>query len=146
MSETKRRLNHHIPFQIIFREYDRVKKIFYIITSFILVSFFGSYAHADISYGAKFLFTTAGGCAVGGLTEFAIAKTAGYDKQPTQIISLLGATSGCLTGALFSYFFYDDKSLGSYTQIVAQKKISEDLALHFVAMHGQMNFNGKKRH
>lgn len=146
MSETKRRLNYHIPFQIIFREYDRVKKNFYIISSFILVSFFSSYAHADISYGAKFLFTTAGGCAVGGLTEFAIAKTAGYDKQPTQIISLLGATSGCLTGALFSYFFYEDKSLGSSTKIVSQKKIIDDLALHFIAMRGQTNFNEKKRY
>lgn len=124
-----------------------MKKILYI-TFFMLNSMIGFSAHAEISYGAKFLFTTAGGCAVGGLTEFAIAKKAGFDSQPTQIVSLLGATSGCLTGALISYFFYEDKTRDYDAQFSAQAKVKHDLSLHLVAMknHNQTETQIKRRY
>ena len=110
------------------------KKIF---TFLICSDFYHLTVHADISYGSKFLLTTAGGCGVGGITGYTVAKSTGYDLQPTQTITWLGATTGCLTGALFSYFFYDDKSSRLNSRIAEQQKTIQDLSLQLAATQGQ---------
>jgi hypothetical protein len=69
-----------------------------------------NYAQASWSYGSKFLATTFAGCAVGGAGSYIYADNTGYDSQPKLIVTWMGAATGCLTGALFSYFFYDDES------------------------------------
>lgn len=74
-----------------------------------LLSFVNN-AQAEWSYGGKFLATTAAGCAVGGVGSYFYANNTGYDTQPRAIVTWMGAATGCLTGALFSYFFYDDDS------------------------------------
>lgn len=74
-----------------------------------LLSFVNN-AQAEWSYAGKFLATTAAGCAVGGAGSYFYANGNGYDTQPRAIVTWMGAATGCLTGALFSYFFYDDDS------------------------------------
>ncbi|KAB8039138.1 hypothetical protein GCL60_09795 [Silvanigrella paludirubra] len=74
-----------------------------------LLSFVNN-AYAEWSYAGKFLATTAAGCAVGGAGSYFYANGAGYDTQPRAIVTWMGAATGCLTGALFSYLFYDDDS------------------------------------
>nr|BFD33494.1 hypothetical protein GTC16762_31130 [Pigmentibacter ruber] len=67
-------------------------------------------AKAEWSYAGKFLATTAGGCAAGLASGYMIGNYGGYDSQPKQIMTYMGGVTGCLTGALFSYFFYDEPS------------------------------------
>lgn len=67
-------------------------------------------AKAEWSYAGKFLATTAGGCAAGLASGYMIGNYGGYDSQPKQIVTYMGGVTGCLTGALFSYFFYDEPS------------------------------------
>lgn len=74
-----------------------------------VVSIFNT-AKAEWSYAGKFLATTASGCAAGLASGFMIGNYGGYDSQPKQIVTYMGGVTGCLTGALFSYFFYDEPS------------------------------------
>lgn len=94
-------------------------------------------AHADVSYGAKFVLTTAAGCAAGGVGTSIYASQAGYDSQPQQTLTWMGAASGCLTGAIFSYFFYNDDSAGLQTKVSEQQKTIQDLSLQLASMQGQ---------
>lgn len=94
-------------------------------------------AHADLSYGAKFVLTTASGCAAGGVGSSIYASQAGYDSQPQQTLTWMGAATGCLTGALFSYFFYNEDSGSLQTKISEQQKTIQDLSLQLATMQGQ---------
>lgn len=68
------------------------------------------YAHAEWSYAGKFLATTASTCAAGLATGYAVGENGGYDSQPKQIVTWMGGVTGCLSGAVFSYFFFNDPS------------------------------------
>ena len=96
-----------------------------------------SYAHADLSYGAKFVVTTLSSCAAGGAGAYAYAESTGYDSQPKQVLTFMGATTGCITGALFSYLFYKDDTATLETKISAQQKTIQDLTLQMSDMQGQ---------
>lgn len=94
-------------------------------------------ANADMSYGAKFLATTFSGCAVGGFGSYFYADNTGYDSQPKAIVTWMGAATGCLTGAIFSYFFYDDNSATLNTRINEQQKTIADLSIQLADIQGQ---------
>jgi hypothetical protein len=104
--------------------------------SFILI-FISNYAHADWSYSGKFLATTVAGCAIGGSGSYVYADNTGYDSQPKAIVTWMGAATGCLTGAIFSYFFYDDNSATLNTRINEQQKTIADLSIQLADMQGQ---------
>lgn len=110
-----------------------------IISLLFLISIFISskYAYADWSYGGKFLATTVAGCAVGGASSYAYAENTGYDSQPKAIVTWMGAATGCLTGAIFSYFFYDDNSATLNTWINEQQKTIADLSIQLADIQGQ---------
>lgn len=99
-------------------------------------------ADASMSYGSKFLLTTISGCAAGGLGSYAYASNSGYDSQPRGIITWMGAATGCLSGAVFSYFFYDDNTQDLNTQISAQNKTISDLTIQLSEMQGQKQSEG----
>jgi len=84
-------------------------------------------AYAEISYGAKFITTTLAGCAVGGIGAFVYADNTGYDSQPKQIVTFMGATTGCITGALFSYLIFNDNTAPLTQQVSADQKTINDL-------------------
>lgn len=94
-------------------------------------------AQADLSYGAKFVLTTAAGCTAGGIGTGIYASQAGYDTQPRATVTWMGAATGCLTGAVFSYFFYNDESGSLQTRISEQQKTIQDLSLQLASMQGQ---------
>jgi hypothetical protein len=88
-------------------------KILKILTNhgiFFLAIYISNIAHAEWSYGGKFISATLSGCAAGGVSAYSYADSTGYDSQPKQVVTLLGMTTGCVTGAIFSYFFFDDPS------------------------------------
>ena len=76
----------------------------------VIILFFKNNARAEWSYAGKFLATTAAGCAAGGGVSYLYANNTGYDSQPRAIVTWMGTATGCLTGALFSYFFYEEPS------------------------------------
>ncbi|BBH54712.1 hypothetical protein [Fluviispira sanaruensis] len=81
----------------------------YILKSIVVtLALSSSFAYADWSYGGKFLATTAAGCVAGLGAGYMVGEYGGYDSQPKQIVTYMSGVTGCLTGALFSYFFYDD--------------------------------------
>jgi hypothetical protein len=87
----------------------RIIKNKFLLSIFLASSFiFSNTANGEFSYAGKFLSTTAAGCAVGFGTGFMIGESGGYESQPKQIISWMSAATGCLSAAVFSYFFYDD--------------------------------------
>ena len=94
-------------------------------------------AYADMSYGAKFLLTTFSGCAAGGFGSYVYADNTGYDSQPKAIVTWMGAATGCLTGAIFSYFFYDDNTQTLNTKISEQNKTIADLSIQLSDIQGQ---------
>lgn len=110
-----------------------------IMTLLFIISIFISskIAYADWSYGGKFLATTFAGCAVGGISSYAYAENTGYDSQPKAIVTWMGAATGCLTGAIFSYFFYDDNSATLNTRINEQQKTIADLSIQLADIQGQ---------
>jgi hypothetical protein len=71
---------------------------------------FSKIAVAEISYAAKFLNTTAFGCSVGLGSGFLLGEYGKYDVKTKQVVSWMSAATGCLSAAIFSYFFYDDPS------------------------------------
>lgn len=105
------------------------KKI--VIFSFLL---YVQIANAEIAYGTKFLTTTLAGCAAGGIGSYVYADNTGYDSQPKSIISWMGAATGCLTGAVFSYFFYDDKTDKLTAKVASDEKTITDLQIQLARM------------
>ncbi len=113
-----------------------MKNKFILFTSFILI-FSSNNAQADWSYGGKFLATTVGACLAGGAGAYFYADNTGYDNQPKMILTWSGAAFGCITGAVFSYFFYDDNSATLNTRINEQQKTISDLSIQLADMQGQ---------
>lgn len=105
-------------------------------TSFVLI-FSSNKAQADWSYGGKFLATTVGACLAGGAGSYFLADSSGYDNQPKLILTWSGAAFGCITGALFSYFVYDDNSATLNTRINEQQKTISDLSIQLADIQGQ---------
>ncbi|MBX9837690.1 MAG: hypothetical protein K2X69_05155 [Silvanigrellaceae bacterium] len=81
-----------------------------IVLFFLSIVMTSNTAQAEWSYAGKFLATTASGCAAGLASGYMVGNYGGYDSQPKQIVTYMGGVTGCLTGALFSYFFYDEPS------------------------------------
>ena len=112
----------------------KLKKLLGII--FVCSALLSNRAFADMSYGSKFITTTIAGCAVGGAGAYTYANATGFDSQPKQIVTLMGATTGCLTGALFSYLFFDDKTSGLTQQLTADQKTIDDLKNQLMQIQG----------
>ena len=49
----------------------------------------------------------------------------------------MGVATGCLTGAIFSYFFYDDNTQTLNTKISEQNKTIADLSIQLSDIQGQ---------
>ncbi|CAO1295339.1 unnamed protein product [Diamesa hyperborea] len=109
----------------------------YILFATLVTIFSSNNAYADWSYGGKFLATTFGGCAVGGASAYGYASNMNYDSQPKSIVTWMGAATGCLSGAIFSYFFYDDNSATLNTKINEQQKTIADLSIQLSDIQGQ---------
>jgi hypothetical protein len=94
------------------------------------------FAYADMSYGSKFFITTLSGCAAGGAGAYTYAEATGYDSQPKQIVTFMGATTGCITGALFSYLFFNDNTAGLTQQVTSDQKTIDDLKNQLIRIQG----------
>lgn len=95
---------------------------------------FANHANAEMSYGSKFLATTLAACAVGGAGSYIYASNTGYDSQPRTIVTFMGATTGCISGALFSYLFYEDKTDKLTAQVSSDEKTITDLKIQLARM------------
>ena len=103
----------------------------------ILFSFLSTnFAYAEMSYGSKFIVTTLSGCAAGGAGAYTYAESTGYDSQPKQVVTFLGATTGCITGALFSYLFFNDNTAPLTQQVSADQKTINDLKNQLARFEG----------
>ncbi len=111
--------------------------IFIATLSFLLNS---NYAQAEWSYGAKFLATTFSGCAAGYGAGYGYAQVNNYDSQPGMIVSWMGAASGCLTGALFSYIFYEDKTQPLTARVSSDDKTIEDLKIQLARIKNSTSY------
>lgn len=87
----------------------KYKEIFSLLLVFFSLTFSFN-AYARWSFAGKFLATTASSCAVGAAAGYTYAESTGYDSQPKQVVTWMSGVTGCLTGAVFSYFFFDDPS------------------------------------
>lgn len=97
-------------------------------------------AQADWSYGAKFLATTFGGCAVGYGAGYGYSHVNNYDSQPGMIVSWMGAATGCLSGALFSYIFYEDKTQALTARVSSDDKTIEDLKIQLARIKNATSY------
>ncbi len=99
---------------------------------------------AEWSYGAKFLTTTVASCAAGYGAGYAYTSVNNYDSQPSQIISWMGAATGCLSGALFSYLFFDDSTDKLKTQNESDRKVIADLQIQITRLQNDKTLSGNK--
>ncbi|BBH54626.1 hypothetical protein [Fluviispira sanaruensis] len=100
----------------------------------------------ELSYGTKFTLTTIAGCAVGFGSGYGYAQANNYDSQPSQILGWMGAATGCLTGALFSYLFYDDNTAKMASRISSDEKTITDLQIQLARLKNEkMNFGNENQ-
>lgn len=108
----------------------------YLILMVFSMIIYSKVSYAEMSYGSKFVVTTLSGCAVGGGGAYAYAESTGYDSQPKQVVTFLGATTGCITGALFSYLFFNDNTAPLTQQVSADQKTINDLKNQLARFEG----------